>query len=261
MRILIDAPGVLVPPTFTAGWSHALLAAGWDVAVLPDHDHVHDVFYDFKPDAVLSAVPHSRPMEKCLAARPRVRVVRIEPRPAFDSILYRPGEVMPALACDLAFVAHWTPEKASLYKQFLDPVISRGFDVKLFGAGRVCPYPQHLGWLDDALLPGLYRSAGYCLDLGEGSTTERYYQIMGLGGVGVSNRAGEMQYGVETPEDLLDVLDGVVPPDTENRKRALVRCEGTYINRVAEAFSEAGLKKQSDKMLDLVRKTGGGIEA
>lgn len=251
MRVLIDAVGI--SPTITAGWYHAMGAAGWETAVLPDHDHVFDVFHDFKPDALLSAAEPCRPVRKCIEARPRLKVVPIRPETGFDSVLYRPGNPQPALACDLAFVAHWTPEKSPLYESFLGPVIAAGkYDVKLFGAGRACPYPQHLGWLDDSLLPDLYASAKFCLDIVHLMMTERYFQIVGLGGRCVTNGGSPAHAFIDDASDLIEVLedpDRILNPVDDS----VVRTHCSYFSLVASALRHAGLNRKCDQLLQ----TGG----
>lgn len=258
MRVLIDA--VDAPPTYVEGWWNAMGAAGWDVGVMKDHEHVFDVFHDYDPDVLLLAGEPCRATAKCIASRPRLKVVPIEPRPAFDDVKFKAGARQPAFVCDLTFVAHWTPEKTPLYRSFLDPVVEAGFDVKFFGAGRGCPYPQHLGWLDDSLLPDLYASARYCLDVSGEAQSERWFQIVGLGGTCVSNRSFDVR--VELVDRLADLLlekyvDGFMWDGLFSMRDGLhssvYRTMGaevaTYRRRLADAFDVAGLQRKASQLL------------
>jgi hypothetical protein len=238
------------------GWCRALTAAGFEVAVMGDYDNVLDVFRDFRPDAFFSTSGTNRAVKKAIERRPRMKVVDMrDARPGFDSVLYRPAPPSPAFECDLAFVAHWDPAKAVYYRSVLDDLVDQGVrSIKCFGAGDGCPYSQHLGWIDHDLLPSLYASAKWCLDLtAYGTLTERYCQIVGLGGRCVYNyvaRPGESlcHFSVDGLRNLIHVPKVKLAPVD-----AVLPYEMTYFGRLAEAFRCSGLARLVESLMKASR--------
>jgi hypothetical protein len=104
------------------------------------------------------------------------------------------GKELPELKCDVSFLGGYWPYKAINLNKYLIPLCypTEGLDVKIFGYGS-WPVAQHLGILDDNLLPSLFTSSTINLNVFEPlaskygfDVNERAYKVLACGGFCVS---------------------------------------------------------------------------
>jgi len=100
----------------------------------------------------------------------------------------------PNFASDWAFIGGRWPAKAGCLDPYLLPLChpSTGLSGKIFGSGH-WPVHQHLGFLEDALVPKVLASAKICpcifepISLMHGyDCSERIYKVMAVGGFAIS---------------------------------------------------------------------------
>src|SRR5206468_5276417 len=117
-----------------------------------------DVFDEVEPHLFIRTLPDDRATSKCVAARPRMKVVdQFDPTPAGDTFLFGPGEPDPNLTCDFAYIGDYRPGKEALLNSYLLPLAAEG-SLKVFGSGP-WPIPEYLGPVTDETARLIYCSA------------------------------------------------------------------------------------------------------
>lgn len=258
MRVLFELPCGR-SGRIAGGYTRAFRHAGhevyeWD----PGTEPAFDVFGVARPDLLVkSRGGPSTAIEKCIAARPRLRVADCSGglRPGFDHLAYSPGTPRDSLKCDVAYVGEYRQEKVGLLDRYVLPLCER-FRVKIFGGGP-WPVPQHMGVISEALVPDLVASTKICLGLSKQGLGHWSYTVMGLGGRLVTSPDGSF------PNDLCDHIGRVCSPNeaVEAVGFWLENCSVREMFRPGVAGAVAEAHTYTHRVSDLLRSVGFEREA
>lgn len=254
MRVLIQAPEAPRHLNIAVGWWNALTSSGhearlWD----PDQLPAFDAFDAFRPELLLENRARTRAVERALVAHPGCRAVDISgAAPAFDAIRWGQGVARPEYEADVVFVGDARPEKRPLLEAYLGPLLADP-SIRVRLHGRTCWGGEaYCGWVGDAALADVYASAKVGLNISQGRTSERFYQIGGIGGCLVTNV--DMDGRPASPEWFLDDvryrLDDAGRRDERRSDLSFhFRRFHTYHHRVAAIFREIGLGTEAERVL------------
>lgn len=216
----------------------------------PETKPAFDIFDETRPDIfILTGPAQWRAVFKIMKARDGLRVVdrSVERPAAFDIVHYGQAKYEARLACDVAFVGNYNPDR---FHDWIKP-LSEHCNMKVFGE-VAWPMPEYLGSVCDDLIPNIYASAKVCINVATG--LERLYQFMGMGKPCVTNTYFPNMPVVKAL-DAKQFIDATLlmidkPPIIHiKRGREIVRRGHTYFHRVAEMWREVGNEKESERTM------------
>lgn len=196
---------------------------------------------------------------------------------AADILDYGLGTFRPELESDISYIGGaWGYKNRNLHKFLLPLLYPVGnFNVKIWGNQGWNGIPQFLGYVETPIVKDIIRSAKVCPSISEPHSVafgfdviERPYKIASAGGLCVSDRVSSLSEDVftddeidffDTPVELEDLVEWYTT-DVEmrynkaNRQRQTVLAKHTYFHRVSDLFTQIGMKKEADDVLDIYRR-------